>query len=164
MRFVSLKFLIGLCIVLAGCQSSKSAAVLAISEDVAKASYVGDIVVVMDAANAPEGFAEMLTASLREKVDKCATGSEPVRLEAYIAHYTGPSPGNALLSGHGARLRGAARVYSARGTLIGDYDIAQTIGGAGLIGAAVMASGVDQDLVNNFARDVCRKLFFPAAN
>ena len=143
---------------LAACEYGSADAVRPLSVAAATSSYVSDIDVSVVTEEAPQSLAGTLETELRKELDGCATGSVPVRLEAFVTQYEGPDAVRALLIGHGLGMRGSAQIYASNGDLIGDYDVARSLGGGGIIPTVVMENG-EEILSNAFAREICEEVF-----
>jgi hypothetical protein len=146
---------------LGGCVSmSRSSAELAAPLDVAREGRVE--VVNLDYATVMQkvggDFATIFTAQVKKQLDRCATGSRPLRLDASVTQYFRTHPlFTAALVGRN-RIRGTAVLTDVQtGRVVGRYRIGKTIIG-GRFGIVAMGPAQTQ-LSAAFGDEVCRQAF-----
>lgn len=144
-----------LAVTLSGCAYSSSDTLVSMSYETARNIFIEDIAVNVSAPEAPAELADVVKFRLREELNKCATGGRPARLDVAIPVFKGPNPGRTILIGHAVVIRGTARIVDAYGKVLGDYDIVESLGGGGVVGAVGLAYGGDT-VAAAFARAVCR--------
>ena len=146
--------------VLAGCISkSDSAPISSLPSDWRTTSRVEAITLNRDAGIEVSGeFDGIFQQRVRAKVDACATGQRPLRLEAEIKKLTKANPFvTAILFGQN-KVRGTARLVDVEtGRVVGEYTIGQTITGS-RVGVIAMAEAEEQ-LSDAFGTEICRQAF-----
>jgi hypothetical protein len=161
MRLLATAAVAGLVAVsLSGCLSmSRSNAVAALDAATAQGSRVTEVRLTTDSAvtTRPE-FAGIFQQRVQSKLDACATGQRPLRLEASISRLDRANPAQVLLIGGANVLRGHARLVDpATGAVVGEYEIGKTIVG-GRWSIFQMAESEEQ-LSDAFGQEVCDQVF-----
>jgi hypothetical protein len=143
----------------AGCVRSSSDTVRPMPRELAARSHVSDIVLTSLPANVSPEFGPKLSAALRDHLSKCARGEHPLRLEAAVALFSPQIPALTILAGDSNKIKGTARlVEPASGEVVGDYDIARSIGWGGIAAAAIMAPA-EAEMTDAFAAELCERAF-----
>ena len=151
-------FLIGaMAGLLAGCVSSRSETVRAMPSDLMKNGKVANITVKSVPANASAAFSGTMQSQLRESLDLCAAGSEPLDLEVTFTDFKGSDAGKTILLGDSNNIKGTAKLMRG-GETVGDFDISRSVGAGGIAGAIIMANA-EQNTAIGFATEVCERAF-----
>ncbi len=105
-------------------------------------------------------FDGIFKSHVQKKLDACATGARPVRLEASLQRFDKANPVlTAVIVGSNV-LRGEARlVDAASGAVIADYKVGKTIVG-GRFAVVVMAEAEEQ-MSDAFGDELCKQAFKP---
>ena len=150
---------------LAGCFShSSSEAVTPLTSELQTGGFVSDIHITSMPPDTDPSLAAKLQASLAQAMKGCATGTHPLRLEVAVTRFKGQNAAMTLLIGSSNVIEGTAKlVEPSSQAVVGDYDIAHSTGGGGVI-AAVGMSGAEQKMADAFAGDVCKKAFGRSAS
>jgi hypothetical protein len=154
----------GCALALTGCVSlSRSSAVTALPSGDAAQLKVAEIkLTVVDGVKVSPQFEEIFRGHVQAKLDACATGQRPVRLEARIDRL---DKSNAVMTAivAGANvLRGSARLVDvATGQTIADYAVGQTVVGRSV--AVVVMAKAEEQLSDGFGEELCKQAF-PAAS
>jgi len=154
----------GSALALAGCMHmSRSATVTALPAGDAANLKVTDIRLSVGASvKVTPQFQDIFRQHVQAKLDACATGQRPVRLEAQVDRL---DKSNAVLTAvvAGANvLRGSAKLVDVKtGQTVADYTVGQTVVG-GRFAVVVMAEAEEQ-LSDGFGDELCKQLF-PAAS
>ncbi len=150
----------GAALVLAGCISkSDSAPIASMPEDWSRSSRVETVTLDRDPAIEVSGeFDSIFQQRVRAKLDACATGARPLRMEARLQKLSKANPFvTAVLFGQN-KVRGTARLVDVEtGRVVGEYKIGQTITGSRL-GVIAMAEAEEQ-LSDAFGAEVCTQAF-----
>ena len=150
----------GCSLALAGCMHmSRSSTVTALPAADAGQLKVTDIkVTVGEGVKVTPQFQDIFREHVQKKLDVCATGQRPVRLEAQVDRL---DKSNAVLTAvvAGANvLRGSAKLVDvATGQTIADYAVGQTVVG-GRFAVVVMAEAEEQ-LSDGFGDELCKQAF-----
>jgi hypothetical protein len=159
-RPVSVIALIGAALSLSACVGmSRSAPVTALDPAMAAGARVSEIRLTTDAKVTvrPE-FAGIFRDHVQARLDDCAAGNRPLRLEASISRFDRANPAQVLLIGGANVLRGHARLVDpASGRVVAEYDIGRTIVG-GRLGVFQMAESEEQ-LSDAFGAELCDQAF-----
>jgi len=143
-----------------GCVSmSRSSSVTALDATAAAGARVSEVRLATDEGVTvrPE-FAGIFREHVQSKLDECATGSRPLRLEASISRLDRANPAQVLLIGGANVLRGNARLVDpANGRVVAEYEIGKTILGSRL-GIFQMAESEEQ-LSDAFGSELCEQAF-----
>ena len=154
----------GCALALAGCMSlSRSATVTALPTGDAPQLKVTEIrLAVADGVKVSPQFDEIFRRHVQAKLDACATGQQPVRLEAQVDRL---DKSNAVMTAivAGANvLRGSARLVDvATGQTLADYTVGQTVVGRSV--AVVVMAKAEEQLSDGFGEELCKQAFPPAA-
>lgn len=149
------------------CSMSSSDTVKALPADMAGRSHVADIVVRSLPDHVSPDFRSILVAALRKHLAACAHGTQPLQLDVTVARVSSENPAKTILVGDSDVIKGSAQLIDpATGAVVGDYDIAHSIGGGGVLlgasgivaGAAVMAYPEEQ-MADSFAGEICNRAF-----
>jgi hypothetical protein len=146
--------------VLSGCIYSGGAeAVKHIDASLAKGARVDTIHVTLADGVDNEELATIMPQVLRQELNSCATGSNPLRLEVNVTRFDGQNAAATILIGGGAKLLGTARLIEpTTNEIVGDYDVSESVGGGGVLAAAGMADA-ERSLSQEFAESLCEKAF-----
>ena len=151
--------LAGCALALAGCMHmSRSATVTALPAGDAAQLKVAEIkVTVGDGVKVTPQFPDIFRQHVQAKLDACAAGQRPVRLEAQVDRL---DKSNAVLTAvvAGANvLRGSAKLVDvATGQTVADYTVGQTVVG-GRFAVVVMAEAEEQ-LSDGFGDELCKQM------
>jgi hypothetical protein len=147
-------------LVLAGCVARGSSdTVTQLPTQLAEHAYVSDIDIKSVPADAAPDFKTKLQAALEAKLKTCAKGDHPLRMNVSIARFAGENAAKTILVGSSNVIKGSAQLIEpADGKVVGDYDIARSMGGGGVIAAVGMAGAEDQ-MTSAFADEVCDQAF-----
>ena len=146
-------------VMLAGCVStSSSEAVSAMGADWRTTSRVETVVLERGALDVTPEFDDIFRQRVKAKLDACATGQRPLRLEAKLTKLSKANPlVTAILIGQN-KVRGEARLVDvATGRVVGEYRIGQTVTG-GRVGVIEMAEAEEQ-MSDGFGEEVCKQAF-----
>ena len=142
-----------------GCVSlSRSEPVSPISEAAAQDGRVVEIVLDKgDIAVSPE-FDTVFRTHVQAKLDGCAKGQRPLRLEARIDRLSKANPLlTAVIAGANV-LRGAARLVDVEtGEALGEYRIGQTVVGGRI--AVIRLAQAEEQLSDGFGQELCNQAF-----
>lgn len=159
-RSLALALLVGGAVSVSGCVSmSRSASVTALDPALAAGARVSEVRLTTDdkVTVRPE-FAGIFRDHVQRKLDGCATGARPLRLEASISRFDRANPAQVLLIGGANVLRGHARLVDpATGRVVAEYDIGRTIMGS-RFGIFQMAESEEQ-LSDAFGAELCDQAF-----
>lgn len=151
------------CAALAGCISTSNSEALAdLPSNWRAESRIEAVTLQRDPQlNVSAEFDTLFQERVKAGVDKCATGSRLLRLEARLDKLTKANPFvTAILFGQN-KVRGTARLVDvATGQVVGEYRIGRTVTGS-RVGVIQMAQAEEQ-LSDGFAAEICRQAF--AAN
>lgn len=146
-------------LLLSGCVNlSRSQAVAPLTGEMTLGGRVEEIVLL----NAPETvspeFAGIFQARVKARLDACAMGARPLRLEASVERLTRTNPVITAVVAGANVLRGTARLVDATtGEAAGEYQIGRTVVG-GRVGAIAMAQSEEQ-LSDAFGDELCKQAF-----
>ena len=150
------------CLVTVGCSMSSSDTVKIMAPERAKQSYVSDIVIKSVPGNTSPEFTDKLRNALQDHLKQCARGTQPLKLEVSIALFSPQNAALTILIGDSNKIKGTARfVDPVSGAVVGDYDVARSIGWGGIGAAVIMAYG-EAEMSDAFADEVCQRAFTPA--
>jgi hypothetical protein len=147
---------------LTGCVSlSRSEAVASLPADLVANGRVTEIVLTrMPDLKVTPGFDDLFRQRVQAKLDACARGARPLRLEALLTRFDKANPVMTAVIGGSNVLRGSARlVDTATGQLVGDYRVGKTVVG-GRVAVVVMAQAEEQ-LSDAFGEELCKQAFTP---
>jgi hypothetical protein len=157
MRIANALVTLCMAVMLAGCVSSRSETVRAMPAELMKTGKVANITVKSVPANTSASFAGTMQTQLRESLDQCATGSEPLDLEVAITDFKSSDPAKAILIGDSNNIKGTARLLRS-GETVADFDISRSVGAGGIAGAIIM-SNAEGNTAIGFATEVCERAF-----
>jgi hypothetical protein len=145
---------------LAGCVSlSRSETVAALPPELTANARVTEIVLTrMPDLKVTPGFDDLFRQRVQAKLDACATGQRPLRLDAVITRFDKANPVlTAVVAGSNV-LRGSARLVDVEtGQTVGDYKVGKTVVG-GRFAVVVMAEAEEQ-LSDAFGEELCKQAF-----
>ena len=147
-------------IALTGCVAmSRSSTVSALPDDLAASGKVTEITLRRDGdIKVTPDFDTLFKTHVQAELDKCATGTRPLRLEASITSLDKANPAMTLLIAGKNAVRGHARLVDARtGKVVGEYEIGQTVVGSRL--AIIQMSEAEEQVSTGFGREVCKQAF-----
>lgn len=160
MRLLSVAVLAAAAIATSGCANlSRSAAVRPLEARMAAGARVSDIRLTTDpqVTVRPE-FADIFRDHVQRKLDACAAGERPLRLEASISRLDRANPVQVALIGGANVLRGHARLVDpANGRVVAEYEIGRTVVGS-RFGIFQMAESEEQ-LSDAFGAELCDQAF-----
>jgi hypothetical protein len=150
----------GAALLLSGCMSlSRSSTVTALPTGDASRLRVSEIkLTVADRVKVSPKFEETFRQHVQAKLDACATGDRPVRLEAKVDRL---DKSNAVMTAivAGANvLRGSARLVDVgSGAVVADYQVGQTVVGRSV--AVVVMAKAEEQLSDGFGEELCKQAF-----
>lgn len=138
---------------------SRSQPVTALSADVAADARISEITLQTgDDLELTPDFPEIFADRVQARLDSCATGTRPLRLDARIDRLDKANPVQTAVIGGANVLRGSARLVDpVTGHLVGEYEIGQTVIG-GRIAVVEMAEAEEQ-LSDAFGEELCEQAF-----
>jgi hypothetical protein len=144
---------------LGGCSYSSSEAVTDLPADLKTSAYISSIKIGDMPADATSGLELNIGRALQSALPHCANGPHALRLDVSITRFKPANAAMAMLIGTTADIEGSARlVRPDTGAVVGDYEIATTTGGSGLI-TAIELEDSERAMSRAFAKDVCKKAF-----
>jgi hypothetical protein len=145
---------------LGGCLNlSRSQSLAPLPGELATGGRVSEIVL----RRAPElkvsgGFDELFRTRVQAKLDACANGQRPLRLEASIDRLDKANPVLTAVVAGANVLRGTARLVDpASGQMVGEYKLGRTIVGRSL--AVIAMSEAEEQLSDAFGDELCKQAF-----
>nr|MEA2799361.1 hypothetical protein [Phenylobacterium sp.] len=150
----------GAALLLSGCMSlSRSSTVTALPTGDASRLRVSEIkLTVADRVKVSPKFEEIFREHVQAKLDACAKGDRPVRLEAKVDRL---DKSNAVMTAivAGANvLRGSARLVDVgSGAVVADYHVGQTVVGRSV--AVVVMAKAEEQLSDGFGDELCKQAF-----
>jgi hypothetical protein len=150
----------GAALLLSGCVSlSRSSTVTALPTGEASRLKVSEIkLTVADGVKVSPKFEDIFRQHVQAKLDACATGDTPVRLEAQVDRL---DKSNAVMTAivAGANvLRGSARLVDVgSGAVVADYRVGQTVVGRSV--AVVVMAKAEEELSDGFGDELCKQAF-----
>jgi hypothetical protein len=146
-------------ILLAGCVNSSSETVRSMPADLMKNGKIAAIAVKDVPSNTSPEFRGMMESKLREAMDHCAMGTEPLDLEVTVTDFKGNNAAKTILIGDSNGIKGQARLRRANGgDVVGDFDISRSVGAGGIAGALIM-SNAEEKTASGFATEICERAF-----
>lgn len=139
-----------------GCVSmSRSSSITAMDAAAAAGARVSEVrLTTDDGVTVRPEFEAIFRQRVQSKLDGCATGARPLRLEASISRLDRANPAQVMLIGGANVLRGHARLVDpASGQVVAEYDIGKTIVGS-RFGIFQMAESEEQ-LSDAFGSELC---------
>jgi hypothetical protein len=145
---------------LPGCvATSSSDAVKQLPTDLAEHASVSDIDIGALPPNVSADFKGKLEAALRSRLSECAHGDHALRLSVTVEKFSGENAAMTILAGSSNVIKGSAKLIEpADGSVVGDFDIAHSVGGGGVFAAIGMA-GAESKMADAFATELCTKAF-----
>ncbi|HEV7384008.1 MAG TPA: lipoprotein [Phenylobacterium sp.] len=150
----------GAALLLSGCMSlSRSSTVTALPTADASQLKVSEIkLTVADGVKVSPKFEDIFRQHVQAKLDACAKGERPVRLEAKVDRL---DKSNAVMTAivAGANvLRGSARLVDVgSGAVVADYQVGQTVVGRSV--AVVVMAKAEEQLSDGFGDELCKQAF-----
>ena len=145
---------------LGGCASlSRSEPVAPLAAAVAGDAHVAEIILVKtgDLKLSPE-FDRLFVSRVKAKLDACARGATPLKLEARIDRFDKADPVMTAVIGGANVLRGhAVLADQATGAPVGEYRIGQTVIGGRI--AVVLMAEAEEQLSDAFGAELCAQAF-----
>jgi len=145
---------------LSGCMTmSRSSAVTPLDAGVASNARVSEIrLTTGEGVQARSEFQGIFRQRVQAKLDGCADGARPLRLEATIERLDRANPVQVAIVGGANVLRGTARLIDpATGRTVGEYAIGQTIVGSRL--SIFQMSESEEQLSDAFGAELCKQAF-----
>lgn len=145
---------------LSGCISmSRSSTMQAAGADWASGGRVEQVRLTNSvAADVGDDFKSIFETEVKQQLDRCATGSRPLRLDATISSYSRTNPVITTLLVGRNRIRGEATLTDATsGQVVGRYNIGKTIVGGRI--AIVKMGPARKQLSQAFGDEICRQAF-----
>lgn len=144
---------------LAGCVGlSRSSPTAPLATGTANQYRIGEIVLTRGEITPSAEFDGIFQLRVRAKLDACATGDRPLRLEARVDRLDRANPLQTAVIGGANVLRGSARLVDAEtGALVGEYQIGRTIVGGRL--AVVRMAEAEEQLSDAFGEELCAQAF-----
>ena len=150
----------GAALLLSGCMSlSRSSTVTALPAGDAAQLKVSEIkLTVADGVKVSPKFEDIFRQHVQAKLDACAKGGRPVRLEAKVDRL---DKSNAVMTAivAGANvLRGSARLVDvSSGAVVADYQVGETVVGRSV--AVVVMAKAEEQLSDGFGDELCKQAF-----
>ena len=144
---------------LSGCVSmSRSSPVEPIPDDWAANARIQEITLAKGDIKVSPDFEQTFKGRVQAKLDQCATGARPLRLEATVSRLDKANVVMTTLIGGANVLRGEARLVDiATGQAVGTYNVGETVVG-GRIAVLVMAQAEEQ-MSDGFGAQLCKQAF-----
>lgn len=125
----------------------------------AKDAYVASVTITAVPANVSPEFRDKLISSLQQHLQRCAHGKQALNLQVAIALFAPQNPAVTILVGDSNKIKGTAQLIDpTTNAVVGDYDIARSIGWGGIAAAVAMAPA-EAEMVDGFASEVCNRAF-----
>ena len=146
-------------VALAGCMGmSRSAAVAPLARDWASNSHVESVSLTHSGLKVTPQFEDIFRQRVKAKLDACAKGERPLRLEASLARLDKANPVMVAVLGGANVLRGDARLIdAATGQQVGAYEVGKTIVGARF--AVVKMGEAEEQLSDAYGDELCKQAF-----
>lgn len=157
MTIARIALIAGMAGLLAGCVTGRSETVRAMPKELMQTGKVAAITVKGVPQNASQDFPATMQRQLREAMDLCATGTEPLDLEVTVTDFRASNAAKAILIGDSNNIKGTAKLLRA-GETVGDFDISRSVGAGGIAGAIIM-SNAEENTAIGFSHEVCEKAF-----
>ena len=148
-------------LLLGGCLNlSRTAEVAPAATEVVRDARVTRIVLTTGDIGVSPEFEAIFQRRVQAKLDRCATGATPLRLEAALDRIDKTNPVvTALLFGANV-LRGAATlVREDTGEVVGQYQIGRTVVGRGP--AVIAMAEAEEQLSDAYGEELCKAAFTP---
>ena len=159
MSILRVSALFAAAVLASGCVSlSRSEAVTALSEAAAQEGRVTEIVLDKGEISVTPEFDAIFRQRVQAKLDGCARGQRPLRLEARIERLSKANPLLTAVVAGANVLRGTARlVDAASGEQVGEYRIGQTVVGGRI--AVIRMAQAEEQMSDGFGQELCRQAF-----
>lgn len=146
---------------LAGCVSmSRSEAVSPLSSDWASSGRVTEITLTKAELKVTPEFDGIFQSRVKAKLDACAKGTRPLRLEAKIDRLDKANPVITTVVAGANVLRGEARLVDvSTGKVVADYKVGKTVVGGRF--AIVVMGEAEEQLSDAFGDELCKQAFAP---
>lgn len=147
---------------LAGCVSmSRSEPVSPLSADWATSGRVTEVSLTRGELKVTPEFDGIFKSRVKAKLDACAKGTRPLRLEAKIDRLDKANPVITTVVAGANVLRGEAQLIDiATGKPVGDYKVGQTVVGGRF--AIVTMGEAEEQMSDAFGEELCKLAFAPA--
>ena len=148
---------------LSGCVNlSRSAAVAELPTELARDGRVEEVVLTQAPPTVSPEFADLFRQRVKAKLDGCATGTRPLRLEASVERLTRTNPVVTAVVAGANVLRGTARLVDvATGEPAGEYQIGSTVVGGRI--AVIRMAEAEEQMSDAFGQELCRQAFGTSA-
>lgn len=148
---------------LAGCVSmSRSEPVSAMSADWATTGRVDEVTLTRGELKVTPEFDGIFKSRVKAKLDACAKGTRPLRLEAKIDRLDKANPVLTTVVAGANVLRGEAQLIDiATGKPVGDYKVGQTVVGGRF--AIITMGQAEEQMSDAFGDELCKQAFQPAS-
>lgn len=144
---------------LGGCVNlSRSAALAPVPADIAEDARIEEVVLAQAPETVSPEFAALFRARVKAKLDGCARGTRPLRLEASVERLTRTNPVVTAVVAGANVLRGTARLVDvATGEVVGEYQIGRTVVGGRV--AVIKMGQAEEQLSDAFGQELCEQAF-----
>lgn len=138
---------------------SRSSATTALDAAAAAGARVSEVrLTTDDGVTVRPEFAAIFRQRVQTRLDGCATGSRPLRLEASISRLDRANPVQVAIIGGANVLRGQARLVDpATGRTVAEYEIGRTVVGSRL--SIFQMSESEEQLSDAFGEELCEQAF-----
>jgi hypothetical protein len=156
---VSAAVLLAAALALPGCVSmSRSSAMVDMPADWRTGGRVTEIRLDHEGVRVSPEFGGVFQARVQKKLDACANGQRPLRLDVKIEKVRKSNPGMVLLIGGSNKVRSKARLVDpATGAAVGEYAIGKTIMGSRI--AIFQMAQAEEQLSDAFGDEICKQAF-----
>jgi hypothetical protein len=144
---------------LSGCVGmSRSSPISALPADWASNARVDEVVLTKEDIKVTPEFDEIFRSRVKAKLDGCAQGSRPLRLEAKISRLDKANPVMTAVIGGANVMRGEGKLIDvATGQTVGDYQVGQTVVGGRV---AVFKMGeAEEQMSDAYGEELCKQAF-----
>ena len=151
--------LFGAALLASGCVSlSRSEAVAPLDASAAREARVTEIVLDQGEIRVTPEFDAIFRQRVQAKLDGCARGQRPLRLEARIDRLSKANPLLTAVVAGANVLRGTARLVDVEtGQPAGEYRIGQTVVGGRI--AVIRMAQAEEQMSDGFGQELCRQAF-----
>lgn len=148
---------------LSGCVSmSRSEPVSPLSSDWATSGRVTEVNLTRGALKVTPEFDGIFKSRVKAKLDACAKGTRPLRLEAKIDRLDKANPVVTTVVAGANVMRGEAQLIDiATGKPVGDYKVGQTVVGGRF--AIITMGEAEEQMSDAFGDELCKQAFVPVA-
>ncbi|MBW3616370.1 MAG: hypothetical protein KY446_01260 [Proteobacteria bacterium] len=153
--------LFGAAVLASGCVSlSRSEAVSPLDASVAQEGRITEILLDKGEIRVTPEFDAIFRQRVQSKLDGCARGPRPLRLEARIERLSKANPLLTAAVAGANVLRGTARLVDlGTGEAVGEYRIGQTVVGGRI--AVIRMAQAEEQMSDGFGQELCRQAFAP---